>query len=303
MTKRARNLLWVAVLLVVTAGTATAAPPGPIRVLVTNDDGVGAPGIDAVVEALIANPNLQVTIIAPAANSSGTGDQRTAPPNTIQVTDAFTASGRPAKAVTGFPADTVLFAVLQEMAGNLPDLVVSGINQGQNLSAEIVPVSGTVGAALWAARLGIPAFAVSEGLVPAPTYTAAAQFTAELVERFRTTKSFRKKMIEKDAPFRGLVLNLNWPTCSSGSVRGLRVVAVGRSNVFTGYSMTGPDTWLPASSNTNVFSSNCASTGSGYTTDVGAFTNGFATISVLNADRSVTGHKLREFKFIERMFP
>src|SRR5690606_17756374 len=99
--------------------------------------------------------------------------------------------------------------------------IVSGINNGQNLSAEVIPLSGTVGAASFAARHGIPAIAISAGLGASPNFADAATYTANLVELIRTKPGFRKKMFEKDAPFRGLILNVNFPTCSTGSVRGV----------------------------------------------------------------------------------
>jgi 5'-nucleotidase len=301
-----RRLLTVLVV-GLTIGLPGRAPAQPLQVLVTNDDGVAAAGIDALVSALAANPNLAITVIAPAMNQSGTGDQFTGASGTIQVEASSTAGAFPAEAVTGFPADTVLFAIRERLQSSPPALVVSGVNNGQNLSAEIVPLSGTVGAAYWAARLGIPAFAVSAGLGGSPNYGQAAAFTATLVEKYRISKGFRRRMREKEAPFRGLVLNINFPTCSSGAVRGVRVVPVGRSIVVTGYSlqsdMGGVQTWKPVVSNTSIFVTNCTSTVEDPQTDVEAFTNGFATVTPLDDDRTVNGHRLREFKFVEKLFP
>ena len=164
-----------------------AANPSPLAVLVTNGDGVAAPGIDALVNALSANPNVVVPGTPPAANSSGTGENTTlAAP--ITVTQTTTASGYPALAIGGFPGDTSLFAIRHQLASAPPDLVVSGINQGQNLSAEITPLSGTVGAATWAARLGVPALAVSAGFGASPSnFADAAAYAAKVVEAFRTS--------------------------------------------------------------------------------------------------------------------
>src|SRR3990172_5166897 len=64
-----------------------------LKVLVTNDDGITAEGISALVSELIANPNLDVTVIAPATNQSGTGDNLTLPPNQIGVSAGTTAAG------------------------------------------------------------------------------------------------------------------------------------------------------------------------------------------------------------------
>jgi 5'-nucleotidase len=293
-----------AVAVVAVLACAAAAQAQTLKVLVTNDDGFAAPGIDALVTALTANPNLAVTVVAPATNSSGTGENRTT--TSIGVYAGTTASGYPATVVNGFPADAALFAILKQMQADPPDLVVSGINNGQNLSAEILSLSGTVGAATWAARHGIPAFAVSAGLGTTPNYAQAAQFTADLVEHFRVKNSFRKKMHEKEAPFRGIVLNINFPTCSSGSVRGVKVVPVGRVNQFTTYTLQGSsggvDTWKPTIVSRNPFTTDCTSTVEDVADDVAAFNNGFATVTPLDAERNATGRKVKDFKFTAKFF-
>ena len=298
---RFRSTVMAAMLIAAAAGSATAQN---LKVLVTNDDGVSAPGIDVLVTTLAANANLDLTVIAPAANSSGTGENRTT--TTIGVFAGTTASGFPATVVNGFPGDTTLFGILQQMQSDPPDLVVSGVNNGQNLSAEIIPLSGTVGAATWAARLGIPAFAVSAGLGASPNYAQAAQYAAGLVEYFRVKNSFRKRMHEKDPPFRGLVLNINFPTCTAGSVRGVKVVPVGRLQAFTGYTLQGSsggvDTWKPTIVAGNPFVSDCTSTVEEVGSDFEAFIVGFATVTPLDPERNSTGRKVKDFKFAAKLF-
>ena len=300
--RKIRCAVSVAALVVVAAVTSASAQN--LKVLVTNDDGVSAAGIDVLVNTLAANSNLDITVIAPAVNSSGTGENRTT--TTIGVFAGTTASGFPATVVNGFPGDTTLFGILQQMQADPPDLVVSGVNNGQNLSAEIIPLSGTVGAATWAARLGIPAFAVSAGLGASPNYAQAAQYAADLVEYFRIKKGFRKKMHEKDAPFRGLILNINFPTCTAGSVRGVRVVPVGRGTVFTAYTLQGSsggvDTWKPTIVSGNPFVSDCTSTLEDVGTDIAAFNAGFATVTPLDPERNSTGRKVKDFKFAAKLF-
>jgi 5'/3'-nucleotidase len=290
-----------AVLCIAVAGAASAQP---LKVLVTNDDGISAAGIDVLVNTLAANPNLDITVIAPAMNSSGTGENRTT--TTIGVFAGTTASGYPATVVNGFPGDTTQFGILEQMAGDPPDLVVSGVNNGQNLCAEIIPISGTVGAATWAARLGVPAFAVSAGLGASPNYAQAAQYAADLVEYFRVKKGFRKKMHEKEAPFRGIVLNINFPTCTAGAVRGLKVVPVGRAQPFTAYTLQGSsggvDTWKPTIGTGNPGLSDCTSTVEDVGTDLEAFNAGFATVTPLDPERNSTGRKVKDFKFAAKLF-
>ena len=133
--------------------------PPTITVLVTNDDGVAAPGLDALVEALRTVKNTKVVVVAPATNQSGTGGNTT--PGTLVTQPATTPSGYAATAVQGFPADTVTAAL--DQLGVKPNVVMSGINTGQNLGP-LTDLSGTIGAARMAAKRGIPAVAFSQGV-------------------------------------------------------------------------------------------------------------------------------------------
>jgi 5'-nucleotidase len=272
-----------------------------MRVLITNDDGVGAPGIDALVQQLTANPNLQVTVVAPAANQSGTGDATTTTP--IDVTPSSTAGAFPATAVAGRPADSVLFALLEALP-QPPDLVVSGINFGQNVG-EISNLSGTVGAALWAARRGIPAIAVSHGLFStAAQFSESAIYTAGLVEKFRLSRGFRAKMSVRSGARFALVLNVNFPVCTSGGTRGVKLVPLGRVSQITGYTLTGTmgstQTFTPTVASINPFVGNCTSGVTEPATDVEGLANGWATITPLGPDLTLTQQKLRGFRFLVR---
>jgi 5'-nucleotidase len=297
--KTASWLFSVAVLSVVLHGAAAAQT---LTVLVTNDDGIMAPGIDALVEQLALNPNLDIHVIAPATNQSGTTDGFTTTP--FGVAAGTTASGVGGIAVSGKPADSVLYGVLEAMDPD-PDLVISGINAGQNIGRFIAEdLSGTVGAALTAARMGIPAFAVSAGL-GTTDYSASAVYTANLVEDFRAKKRLPKKMISKAGLDQRLVLNINFPFCSAGAVRGVELVPLAPSQdilsrVVTGYTMTGPGMFQATLSTTNAFTSNCESTLEDPTTDIEAMNNGFASLTALNPDVTVDG-KLKRFKFLTKI--
>jgi len=137
----------------------TAAEAGKLSILVGNDDGYSADGIDAVVEALRKLPDVEITVSAPAENKSGTGSSTT--PGTVTATQQKTKSGYPAYAVNGFPADGIIYGLSQMK--EKPTVVVTGINQGQNLGVSVA-ISGTVGAAKAAAAQGIPAIAASQGI-------------------------------------------------------------------------------------------------------------------------------------------
>lgn len=295
-----RLLVGIVGFCLVLQGVATAQT---LRVLVTNDDGIGAPGIDALVEQLLLNSDLEVHVIAPATNQSGTTDTFTTAP--FGVSAGTTASGHGGIAVSGTPADSVLYAVLEELEPD-PALVVSGINAGQNIGRYVAEdLSGTVGAALTAGRLGIPAFAVSAGLGTSD-YSAAAIYTANLVEKFRTKKSFAKKMISKAGLDQRAILNINFPKCTTGSVRGVELVPLNPAqtlvgSVVTGYSMTGPGMFQATLSNTNGFApADCNSVLEDPTTDIEAMNNGFASVTALNPDLTLD-NKLKRFRFVTKV--
>jgi 5'/3'-nucleotidase len=228
--------------------TTTTAPADPLAILVTNDDGVGAEGIDVLVEALRAVEGVEVTVVAPAEQQSGTGGSVTQGP--VETNEATTASGYEARAVDGFPADTIRVA-FDELALT-PDLVVSGINEGQNLGP-VVDLSGTIGAARAAGRWGVPALAVSQGLGQDLDYDVAAGLVVDWITEH--ADALRVDDVPAD-----VVNNLNVPTCDTGELRGQVEVA----------SATGGNP-LPTS--------DCTSTAEGATDDVTAFTNGYATLT------------------------
>lgn len=269
---------------------------GPITVLVSNDDGVGAPGIDAMVQALVANPNLNVVVYAPLNNQSGTGDSFTTS-GTLAVSSTTTASGYPAVAVNGYPADAVLYGILAGLPSK-PDLVVSGINFGQNI-AELSQLSGTVGAATWGARNGVPGIAVSQGLPPAPTtadYQRTAAYVAQVVERFRL--GGRNRYFERKGNKPPIVLNINAPTCASGSIKGVAVVPLGQSVNVTGY--TGTGTVTPVVSNQSPFAVNCTTPLQNPATDLDGFKAGFVTVTPLGINRTIT-QSLNQFRFLQKL--
>ncbi|WP_255150709.1 5'/3'-nucleotidase SurE [Halorarius halobius] len=139
-------------------------------VLVTNDDGIDAPGIRALAAAL--RPVADVQVVAPASNQSWAGRDMTwhAGPTGIQEHDlGYAVEGTPADAVT------VALSVLDVAA----DAVVAGVNDGMNLSAHILERSGTVGAAFEAAHFGLPAVAVStaDHTDPEPPHPDPEAFT------------------------------------------------------------------------------------------------------------------------------
>ena len=155
-------------------GAAAPPPAPPLRLLVTNDDGYDSEGIDLVVSALAALDDVEITVVAPLENQSGSSDTRSDTPPTA--TDETTASGYPVIAVAGTPADAVIYALENVFDDGHPDLIVSGANDGQNVGP-LASISGTVGAARTGAREGIPGFAVSvAGITVVPGLDAAIRF-------------------------------------------------------------------------------------------------------------------------------
>jgi len=239
------------------AGETTAAPTTTeasgevLRILVTDDDGIAADGLDAMVEALRALPDTEVTVIAPAENQSGTGSKTTE--GALTVTDATTKSGFPSKAVAGFPADTVIYALDQGGLAERPHVVLSGINQGANIGP-LTNISGTIGAAKAAAVRGVPALAASQGLATVPDYPSGVKYVLDWVARHRSDLLAGTKAPTVDS--------LNIPTCPTGAIRG-------QVEVPTAADAGGRE----------LFTSNCASSSAAPVDDVDAFSNGFVSLS------------------------
>jgi 5'-nucleotidase len=159
-----------------------------MRVLLTNDDGIAAPGLQSLRRALLALGGLDVLTIAPDSNRSATARSITtrAP---LSVEEVTFEDGNVGFATDGTPVDCVRFAELG-LGGPRPDLIVSGINHGANLGDDIT-YSGTVAAALEGIILGIPAFAFSQQTAGGSLdyggasfdFGFSADFAARLVER------------------------------------------------------------------------------------------------------------------------
>ncbi|HEY3833178.1 MAG TPA: 5'/3'-nucleotidase SurE [Acidimicrobiia bacterium] len=206
-----------------TTTTKTVAPVAPLRVLVTNDDGVHAPGIDALVQALRALPQITITVVAPAVNQSGTGGKTTK--GTLTHSATATASNYPAIAVRGYPADTIVWAIDDHGVAQRPDVVLSGVNNGQNIGP-FIKISGTVGAARAAAARGIPALAISAGVGAPTNFAAGAHQAIVWLDAHRAALAAHT--------VHASVTNINVPTCAHGSTRALVVVPVAPPGVNAG---------------------------------------------------------------------
>jgi len=180
--------------------------PPPYRILISNDDGVRAPGLAAVAQVLQAIG--QVIIVAPAQNQSGAGHSIVTGGDPVFREDLTLPNGLKAIGLTATPATTVNIAI-RNIVTPLPDLVVSGINQGYNLGFSSY-LSGTVGAAREAAEHGVPAIATSLAAAGAPRdYFPAAE---EVLGVARRVKQYGLPP--------NTFLNVNVPPMPQGGYRG-----------------------------------------------------------------------------------
>ena len=180
-----------------------------MRVLLTNDDGITATGLNAMRRALLELPDVDLEVIAPDSNRSATGRAVTLR-DPIWVEEVEFGDGTTGFATDGTPVDCVRFASLG-LIDSPPELIVSGINHGANLGDDIT-YSGTVAAALEGIMLGIPALAVS--LAGGRDFGPLARFVARLVD----------ELDEVPMPD-GTLLNVNGP---AGELNGARACRLGK---------------------------------------------------------------------------
>ncbi|MCW5862946.1 MAG: 5'/3'-nucleotidase SurE [Anaerolineae bacterium] len=185
-----------------------------MHILVTNDDGVHAPGLAALVDAM--KPLGRVTILAPDHNWSGGGHVKTLH-RPLRVLETTLADGTPALASDGAPSDCVALALLGRVAEKI-DLVVSGINTYGNLGHDVT-YSGTVTAAMEAVIAGVPGFAFS---------LAADDMTRE--RDYVTAATYAQRIVAAaiaQGLTRDLLLNVNVPALPAADIHGVRVTRLG----------------------------------------------------------------------------
>jgi len=180
-------------------------------ILITNDDGIGAPGIHALYQALKSIGDLFV--VAPSDERSAVGHAITlSDPLRVWKTNFHeTFFGY---AVNGTPADCVkigYWAILKKK----PDVLVSGINLGPNTGINTI-YSGTVSAATEGAMLGVPSFAISLGTYTDPDFSYAAKFAVKMVDI----------LLGKTLPD-GVYLNINVPACPENEIKGVAITRQG----------------------------------------------------------------------------
>lgn len=187
---------------------------GELRILVTNDDGIHAPGLK-VLEKIARKLSRDVWVVAPEEEQSGSA-------HSLSLANPLRVRKLAPKrhAVRGTPSDCVLMAVRHIMKDAEPDLVLSGINRGQNI-ADDVTYSGTIAAAMEGTQLGIPSIALSQ----------AFGFSGQSNVKWKTAEEFApgilKKLIAAGWP-EEILININFPDVVPGSVTGIEVTRQGK---------------------------------------------------------------------------
>ncbi len=240
----------------------------PMRILVTNDDGVHAKGLAELVAAL--QPLGEVVVSAPAADHSGGSQAVTLFTQSITVETLEPIGTTLRYAIHGTPADSVIYGLLGPGSEKPFDLVVSGINKGENVG-NAVPVSGTVGAARQAAMLGVRAIAVSQQMLTEGEYDykLAAQYAARLAARIHA--------LGDEAP---QLVSINVPTTARGVAF---VPAAGNAFEMRGLTRL-PETDGSTHARYRVGFAMAQEPGEGG--DAAALADGMITVTVLNLDPS-----------------
>jgi 5'-nucleotidase len=192
-----------------------------VRVLLTNDDGIEAAGLQSLRRELIKLDGIELAVIAPDGNRSAMARSITTR-RPLWVQECDFGDGTVGYATDGTPVDCVRLARLGLIAGFEADLVVSGINHGSNLGDDIT-YSGTVAAALEAIVLGLPGIAVSQ-----QSSARELDFTSGAGFEFDTAARFTARLVEEleDVPLpEGTLLNINVP---GGTPEGVEVAGLGK---------------------------------------------------------------------------
>jgi 5'-nucleotidase len=185
-----------------------------MRILVTNDDGIHAEGLDVCVK-IARTLSDDVWIVAPEFDQSGVAHSLTLndPLRLRQIEDRR-------YAVRGTPTDCVIMGVRHVLKDKAPDLVLSGVNRGRNAGEDVI-YSGTVAGAMEAAVLGIPAVALSQSYKSRsgepPYWQTSFKFAPDIIRR-----------VLADGMPHDVLVNVNFPDCRPEEVKGVEVTTLGR---------------------------------------------------------------------------
>lgn len=238
-----------------------------MRILLTNDDGVNAPGLK-VLEDIARAISDDIWIVAPMEEQSGAGHSLT-----LTRPLRVRRHGEKHYSVSGTPTDAVMMAIGHLMRDCPPDLVLSGVNRGANL-AEDVTYSGTVSAAMEGAISGVRSIALSqvyarEGMGDNVPFAAAAAWGEGIV----------RKLI--DAPLGERLVNVNFPAIAPEEVKGVRVVRQGFHDPGRTRIVEGTD---PRGYRYYWFGLGTSEIAQGDGTDLAAIRDGYISVTPLHYD-------------------
>lgn len=211
-----RSTTILASLVLLTGCAAATEAEVPFHVMLVNDDGIDSPGLAAVAAVLTADPGYRVTVVGPAEQQSGVGHAIIIR-REIALKPHDQIGGATAWSVDATPATVTAVGLTVVLADDPPDLVISGINKGENIG-RAAWYSGTLGAAREAVLRGVPAIALSLELDwedPKPDWQAAAEWTKPLIDTVR----------QNPLP-EGILLNVNFPA-DTKAARGYRLASMG----------------------------------------------------------------------------
>jgi 5'-nucleotidase len=185
-----------------------------VRILITNDDGIHAPGLE-ICEQIARKLSDDVWVVAPETDQSGVS-------HSLSLNDPLRLReiGEQRFAVKGTPTDCVIMGIRHIMADAKPDLVISGVNRGQNV-AEDVTYSGTVAGAMEGTVLGVPSFALSQA------YSAETRQKPNWDTGLHYGPDIIRKVLAEGVPHDVLV-NINFPACAPSEVSGVAVTSQGK---------------------------------------------------------------------------
>jgi 5'-nucleotidase len=187
-----------------------------MRILCTNDDGIHAPGLK-IVEQIARALSDDVWVVAPELDQSGVS-------HSLSLNDPLRLRevGPRHFAVRGTPTDCVIMGARHILGDIKPDVVLSGVNKGRNVAEDVV-YSGTIAGALEGTILGLPSFALSQEFSVetrhAPLWDTALKFGPGIL----------RKALDAGVP-KNTVINVNFPACVPGDVRGVQVTRQGKRN-------------------------------------------------------------------------
>ena len=186
----------------------------PMRILITNDDGIHAEGLD-VCEKIARALSDDVWVIAPEYDQSGVA-------HSLSLNDPLRLRQVAERrfAVRGTPTDCVIMGARHVLNGNGPDLVLSGVNRGRNAGEDVI-YSGTVAGAVEGTVIGVPSLALSQAYASRsgrpPHWETSLHYAPDIIRR----------VVAKGIP-RDVLINVNFPDCAPDEVKRIAVTAQGR---------------------------------------------------------------------------